>query len=328
MTVDFRLSAEDRELVDQSGRALRKYLPASRLVAGEPASDGWRSVADEGWLHAGLIDEDGIEGLPLVLVAAIGREAGMVLAGDGYVDNAVILPRLVGGGADLSWREQLLLEPGFLVSVEGSNKADQAYGVEPGLSAYRLAGGRVERYDSTAWQFTPEGGLGVTSGTLDILQDAEAEASHSLGASDLDGIWSDARIVHAATLVGSGQAAMNDTLEHVKSRVQFGAAIGRFQAVKHMLAEVSVDLEVAWNAVLYAALKPSPSNVSIASLQASRAADKSARAMIQLFGGIAMTWEHHAHWYVKIIETSRRRFGSSAEHALKLADSLTVGGVK
>jgi hypothetical protein len=46
--------------------------------------------------------------------------------------------------------------------------------------------------------------------------------------------------------------------------------------------------------------------------------------MIQFFGGIAMTWEHHAHLYVKTAQLSRFRFGSPREHALRVAGQLAT----
>jgi alkylation response protein AidB-like acyl-CoA dehydrogenase len=327
--MDFRFDDEEKELVAQAGRALRKYLPAGRMMNAQPAGDAWRCLGKEGWLHAGLPERLGGGDLPLELVAAIGREAGRVLAGDAFVDNAVILPRLAGGTGAPEWAADVLANPGFVLGPGQEPAAREpvaCFGVEPGLSAYRLGRGTVERFGPDGWTFEPLGGFGVTSGSVRIRAGQRAAAACPL-VDDLSEILRDAAIVHAASLIGLGECAMADTVEHVKIREQFGGPIGRFQAVKHALADVSVGLEVAWNAVLYAALKPGLDTVSIAHLQASRAADQAARTMIQLFGGIAMTWEHHAHWYVKVIETSRHRFGSTAKHALELADLFQTGSV-
>jgi alkylation response protein AidB-like acyl-CoA dehydrogenase len=322
--MDFRFGSDERDLIEQAARSLKRHLPAARVIAGEPSVEGWRALAEDGWLHAGLPEEQGGSGLPLVMVAAIAREAGMVLAGDAFVDNAVILPRLVGEQDRPAWIDALKMHPGFLLAASSAERPCDSYGVEAGLSAYRRSGATIERFGAGSWTFSPHGGLGLTTGVVALCEGARPDATCT-GADDLGDVIRDASIVHAASLIGLGQAAMNDAIEHVKTRLQFGGPIGRFQAVKHIVADVGVQLEVAWNAVLYAALRPSGESVAIACLQASRAADQSSRAMIQLFGGIAMTWEHHAHWYVKVIQTSRRRFGSSSQQALALA-KLFAGG--
>lgn len=324
--MDFRFSSDERELIDQAGRSLRKHLPAERLVAGTSTVAGWCAVAGEGWLHAGLPEALGGGDLPLAVMAGIAREAGATLAGDAFVDNAVILPRLVVEEARTEWCEQLASKPGFVMSAPDALGERDTYGAESGLFAYRLADGKAERFAADLWNLRPHGGFGLGTGTVSLVEGAEPEVVFT-GSSDLHDTFRDASILHAAALIGAGDAAMSDTIEYVKNRVQFGGPIGRFQAVKHALAEVSVGLEVAWNAVLYAALERTDDSVSVAVLQAGRAADQSTRTMVQLFGGIAMTWEHHAHWYVKSIQASRKRFGSTTERALHLARLLSEGSV-
>ena len=322
--MDFRFTSDERELIDQAGKSFRRYLPAERVVLGQPTVDGWRSVAEEGWLSAGLPESVGGGGLPLVITAGIAREAGGVLAADAFVNNAVLIPRLACLSAAGSWVEDVLAHPGFLVtSMEGGATGD-SYGDELGLFPYRIVGGMLERHRPDELTYSPHGGFGVTTGSVRLDGSSEAEESVAL-ARDVEDVFRDAAIIHAAGLVGAAAKAVEDTVEYVKTRTQFGGPIGRFQAVKHMLADVTVTLEVAWNGVLYAALRPSPESVDIACLQSSRAADQVARAMIQLFGGIAMTWEHHAHWYVKVLESSKYRFGSSSDRAMALTSSFIRG---
>lgn len=322
--MDFRFTEDEQEIIGQAAKSLRKHLPVSRLTESEATDTAWRAFGAEGWTHAGLPEAVGGGDLPLVLVAAIGREAGGVLAGDAYVDNAVLLPRLLASRADASSSglDELLGSPGFTARDSRCGDGLTAHGVEPGLSAYRVTGDCIERFAPESWSFTPSGGLGVTTGMVRIESGPVSAFSIAQAPGD---VLRDAAIVHAATLIGAGQAAVSETLEYVNTRHQFGCPIGRFQAVKHLLADVHVGLEVAWNAVLYAALRPCPEAVAIAQLQASRASDEASRAMIQLFGGIAMTWEHSAHWYVKVIAGSRERFGSVTDHALDLAGLMRTG---
>jgi hypothetical protein len=195
------------------------------------------------------------------------------------------------------------------------------FGVEPGLWAYCISeDGVLRRYSPASWEFEPLAGLGLGTGTVTIAPGSEPDLSVEVGGPAA--LVFSAQLAHAAALVGLGERALDDTVDYVKQREQFGGPIGRFQAVKHALAEVAVQLEVAWDAVLYASMRPDAESVAIAHLQAGTAVDRAARAMVQYFGGIAMTWEHHAHLYVKTAQAGRWRFGSSSDHAMRIAGGL------
>src|SRR5690606_8685662 len=159
--------------------------------------------------------------------------------------NAVLLPRLLSGAASAAPEPlvELLENPGFIVDARDDSVPPTTHAAEPGLCAYRLFGDRVERFSPYTWTLMTHGGMGVSAGVVDLSSSAEREYPVAASAGE---IWRDAAIVHAATLVGAGEASMRDVLEHVKTRQQFGTVIGRFQAIKHLLAEVFVDLEIAW----------------------------------------------------------------------------------
>jgi acyl-CoA dehydrogenase len=325
--MDFRFDTSERDIIDQAKRTFARHLPAGRLLKETGGDNGWRAVAEDGWLHGGLDPERGGVGLPLVMVAAIGREAGRVLAGDAFATNSVMLSALLAEHDDAS---SLLTHPGFVLADgrgetfvgDDEGAADWCFGVEPGMAAYRLTDdGRLFRYDPSSWTFAPLGGLGLATGRATIVSDAQPSAMWQVVEPDHELLWA-TEIVHAAGLVGLGEQALADTVEYALQREQFGSVIGRFQAVKHALADVAVQLEVAWNAVLFAALRRDRGAVSIAQMQAATAADEASRAMVQFFGGIAMTWEHHAHLYLKSAQLGRWRFGSVEDHALKLAHHL------
>src|SRR5262249_4256708 len=82
----------------------------------------------------------------------------------------------------------------------------------------------------------------------------------------------------AAQLVGAGRAMLELTVEYAKQRTQFGGPIGRFQAVKHQLADVLVGLELARPLLYGAALSEAPRDISAAKIAATLAADRSAEA--------------------------------------------------
>ena len=109
----------------------------------------------------------------------------------------------------------------------------------------------------------------------------------------------------SAEALGGAQEALDRTVEYAKEREQFGRPIGSFQAYKHRLADMVVEIEQARSAVYWAAcaIDEKSDEVELA-LHAAKAfcADtffKCAGDMIQLHGGIGFTWEHDAHLFFK-----------------------------
>ncbi|MFL6060371.1 MAG: acyl-CoA dehydrogenase family protein [Marmoricola sp.] len=117
----------------------------------------------------------------------------------------------------------------------------------------------------------------------------------------------------SALQVGAMQRALDMTVSYSKERVQFGRQIGSFQALKHRMADMLVLTEASrsasWGATAVAAAyiaDPSAANsarllrlAAVAGSYCSDALDHVAGEMVQLHGGIAITWEHDAHLVFK-----------------------------
>ncbi|MFC9619584.1 acyl-CoA dehydrogenase family protein [Streptomyces sp. NPDC056930] len=132
----------------------------------------------------------------------------------------------------------------------------------------------------------------------------------------------------AAEQVGAASRCLELTLAHAQERVQFGRPIGSFQAVKHRLADAYVLVESARSAALGASIAaaagaPEQTRCAAAAKSAcSEAFSAVAGEMIQLHGGIGMTWEHDAHRYFKRAHGSAQLFGPPAWHRERLAAGL------
>ncbi|MFB7954486.1 MULTISPECIES: acyl-CoA dehydrogenase family protein [unclassified Streptomyces] len=149
------------------------------------------------------------------------------------------------------------------------------------------------------------------------LRDTGAEL---LGADDtrdvigaLAGVGGPAAALLAAEAVGSAASALERTVEHVKAREQFGRPIGSFQAVKHRLADLYVQVRAARSAAYYAAWDPTAGGLALA--QALEALRLTAAEAVQLHGGIGFTWEHEAHLYFKRAAAAELFLGPG--HALR-----------
>jgi alkylation response protein AidB-like acyl-CoA dehydrogenase len=129
----------------------------------------------------------------------------------------------------------------------------------------------------------------------------------------------------AVEQVGAGQHLLDMSVDYAMSRLQFGRPIGSFQAVKHKLADLLVDLEHARSAAYHAVWSLSDGSddpalaVSIAQATASAALSRIAADTIQVHGGIGFTWEHQAHLYFKRATTDAALLGSAEQHRARVA---------
>jgi len=134
----------------------------------------------------------------------------------------------------------------------------------------------------------------------------------------------------ACEQVGGAARVLESTVDYVKVREQFGRPVGSFQAVKHKLADMLVELESARSAAYYATSAVEsdtpdlPLAASIAKTYCSTAFYRIAAESIQLHGGIGFTWEHPAHLYFKRAKGSETLLGSPAFHRELIAQRLAL----
>ena len=138
-------------------------------------------------------------------------------------------------------------------------------------------------------------------------------------------------IALAAEQVGGAEKCLSFTVDYAKQRVQFGRPIGSFQAVKHKLADMMVQIEAAKSAVYYAACAADEDPAQLfeaAAIAKSFASDifaKCAGDAIQLHGGIGFTWEHDAHLYFKRARASANLLGDALYQREQIAQQLFDG---
>jgi len=110
------------------------------------------------------------------------------------------------------------------------------------------------------------------------------------------------RIGIGAQMIGIAQGAYDATLNYVKTREQFGKAIGQFQGVQFQLAQMRIELEAARLMVYNAArLKDAGQDfiesAAMAKYYSSKVAEKIASMAIDLFGGNGFTKEYPVEKY-------------------------------
>ncbi|MFD7182555.1 acyl-CoA dehydrogenase family protein [Streptomyces sp. NPDC059904] len=248
---------------------------------------------------------------------------------------AELLPELADGTAvgALAWAEDGSWEP---QAMKARVRAGRLTGVKehvltgPGSPDTLLVLARGEdglglfRVDLPEAGFTPLPTMDQTRPQARVTFDG---SSVELLAADGERVLSRVRDLActalAAEQTGAATRALADTVQYAKDRVQFGRPIGSFQAVKHRTADLHVQLEAARSLALAAAHSNAAPHLAAAAVAAcSQAYGQVAGEMIQLHGGIGITWEHEAHRHLKRAHSGRHLFGTPSAHRLRLADRL------
>jgi alkylation response protein AidB-like acyl-CoA dehydrogenase len=140
-----------------------------------------------------------------------------------------------------------------------------------------------------------------------------------------------ARVALASEALGAAEQVLEQTTAFAKERVQFGRPIGSFQAIKHRLADMMIEVEAAKSAAWYAACVADERREELAEAAAIAKSyccdtffDCAANA-IQLHGGIGFTWEHDAHLYFKRARATATLLGSPAWQRERLVRRFASG---
>jgi alkylation response protein AidB-like acyl-CoA dehydrogenase len=129
--------------------------------------------------------------------------------------------------------------------------------------------------------------------------------------------------------VGAMVAANESTLEYLKTRVQFGRPIGKFQALQHRMADMAMAEELARSMsflVASAADEADPPArahaISACKVQIAEAGRTVGHGAVQLHGGIGMTMEYVIGHYLRRIIAAEKLFGDVDHHLGRFADNL------
>jgi len=117
-------------------------------------------------------------------------------------------------------------------------------------------------------------------------------------------IAAEAAILAAAEAVGAATEVLRRAVEYAKVREQFGQPIGRFQAIKHRLANMHCGAELAASALAWACSEPDDIPRALRSALADCLLV--AEQAIQVHGGIGYTWEAAPHRFYRHIMSMRR----------------------
>lgn len=148
------------------------------------------------------------------------------------------------------------------------------------------------------------------------------------GAYPLSALRDVACVALSAEQVGTASRALELTVEYAKIRFQFNRPIGSFQSLQHRLADAHVRLEAARSAshaaaeAVLAGAPDAPVRAAMAKVHCTETLQAVAAEMVQIHGGIAITWEHDAHLYLRRAYATAALFGTPGTHLNRLTAAL------
>jgi alkylation response protein AidB-like acyl-CoA dehydrogenase len=317
-----------------------------------PEALGGGSASSNGVVDATLIaNKLGAALQPGPFVATNIAAYALSLAGTD-AQKELLLPGLLSGEVSAAWA---------VTCDVGGGAPDAGVWATPKDTGYELRGHKslVQDIDWASWMLvtaaSPDGLLqfavpvdaeGVTirkKTSLDLTRDfadVEFVGTHvrltdvlSDGESTVDLVNRQlalASVLTAGQTVGATAEALDRTVQYAKDRIAFGRPIGSFQAIKHLLVDSSLSLELGMSVTMAAAeaLGTEDENgVQAASMAKALVGDAGievASNCTQVFGGIGLTWEHDQHLFVRRATTDAALYGDPTWHRERVCQ---LGGI-
>ncbi|AZQ33137.1 acyl-CoA dehydrogenase [Streptomyces cyaneochromogenes] len=311
----------------------------------------WKALSDGMGLAGLLVPEaQGGQGATHREVAVVLEELGRAVAPVPYLTSAVVateallgcetdgglLAELASGRRIGALAVALNVAPGGAYKVvrqEGGALHGELTGIADASAADVLLvpadDGGLYAVDAGAVTVTPQTSLDLTrpvaTVSLDgapgrLLGDAEPAVRRALRAGS--GLL-------ASEQLGLAEWTLTETVRYLKDRKQFNRPVGGFQALKHRLAQLwleVVNLRAAARNAADALASGVDVDVAVAVAQAYAAhvAVHAAEEAVQLHGGLGMTWEHPVHLYLKRAKADSIAYGTAGAHREALAELVDL----
>ncbi|WP_326523571.1 acyl-CoA dehydrogenase family protein [Sphingomonas sp.] len=365
--MDFDYSEEQRllfDLIDRFGAA--NYPAAGRepMLADLAVGDRrrWDELVDLGVLALAVPEHEGGMGGSATDVMAVMEAFGRHLIPEPYVSSCVLAPALLAGtghGATLTAiTDGSAIVAAALIEAESGFALDRIETrAEPASDGWRLTGAKTHVEDGggadiflvSAWTGDGIGLFRVPAGApgLTVMR-ARSIDHHRHARLRLDGVTLGADAIvgevggalprieaavdraicgHLAEAVGSMDALVAMTLDYLKTRHQFGVAIGSFQALQHKIVDMAIAAEearsMAYHATLHLDRPPAERRRAVAAGKArvGQCGLFVGRQAVQLHGGVGVTAELIVSHHLQRLMMIDLAHGDSAHHVRRFAEA-------
>ncbi len=340
---------DEQKMIAETVRAFFVENATSQRTRAAMAGQGldrelWSAFCAElGLSGIGLPEEHGGAGLGMVEFAIVAEAAGSQVAAVPLLGLATAARAIAAGGSEAQKAEWLpgLISGEVIAACEGVPHFDIGDGTLSGVVDPVPHGAVADLFvfvsPQGAWIVRADApGVSVKGWTTmdqtrplaKITLDKAAAEPLADPAAAIAAVHSGGWVCLAAEALGGAQEALDRTVAYARERVQFGRPIGSFQAYKHRLADMMIEIEQARSAVYWAACAvDEQSDEAQLALHAAKSfcADTffmCAGNMIQLHGGIGFTWEHDAHMFFKRARSIQTMLADGNWHREQVATML------
>ena len=350
---------EQRQIRVEARRLLEEHYSGERLKAlltaqGRYDDDVWRACRDMGWTAITVAEAHGGLGLGPIELGIIAEECGRVAFGAPFLTTSFAVSEAVRLWGDETLKQDVLpqIAGGELIGVFAF--AEVAGETLPSAPRVQLRDGRlygakisvVAGAVADIAVVSAAGGLcfadlreiGVERAAVDSFDNSRCAADlifDGLPATRLDApagaaarLLDRLAVITAFEQVGGADRCMEQARDYANERRAFGQPIGKFQAIKHRIAEMYVANELARGNALRAAIDlvaeaaDLPLHAAAARLSAIAAYEFASREAIQIHGAIGVTWEHDLHLHYRRARTLALELGSAMTWEDTLVDAL------
>ena len=363
--MNFEFSDELIQLRDQARRFLADRCPPSVprriLDTAEPyAAELWRAIAEMGWTGAAIPEEYGGVGLGRLAVCVLSEEIGRAVAPVPFSSSVYLATEAImlfgSEKQKQTWLPRLAAGEiiGTFALAERPGSSDPAK-LTASVSAGRLTGTKLAVPDGDIADIAVVAVNGGTGPWLHLvnLKDAgvlretvvtfDPTRSHariefsaaqadplpaSNGAGTIRTLLDYAAVPMAFEQVGGAQAALDMANAYAKERFAFGRPIGSFQGIKHKLADMYIQVELARSNAYYGAwavhtgAAELPIAASVARIAACEAGWFVTKENIQTHGGMGFTWQMDCHLYYRRAKLLSLALGGAREWKHRLVNEL------
>jgi alkylation response protein AidB-like acyl-CoA dehydrogenase len=329
------LTEEHRDLADAATGQLTRLdsLAAARATlerGSKNPGDIWKASAEQGWNGLAISEDHGGSGFGLSELSIVLEAQGRSVCPGPFLPT-VAAALLIDRCASESLRAQLL--PGFAdgSTVGALGLSDDFVLGAPDADVLAIVAGDdvvvVNADDVTVTAY--DNALDTTRSIGKVVFDRANVPDDRVLRGAARHARTVFRILAAAEAVGCSWAALEMAREYAKVREQFGRTIGTFQAVKHHLANMLVNAEettaATWDAARADDLDSAEFAAAVAGALAIRTQIFNSQYNIQLHGGIAFTWEHDAHLYLRRARTLAALMTDSGDPLFDIVDAVRNG---
>ena len=366
--MDFDFSDDQKMLADQVQRFLDEQCGMTRVrkVLEQPprfAAEVWQGLVDMGLVGTAVPDAYGGTGAGYLELCLVAQQIGGHLAPVPFGSTVYLVAEALLQFGSQAQKETWLPKicngeiKGALACVEGLSRLS-AEQITTQVSAGRITGSKSIVSDGTVADlylvlaqgdegvalYLVSAGDGVSAAaveSVDLTRDvaalsfdgAPAELLAADGWAALQRLYDRAAVLYAFEQLGGAQKALDMAVGYAKERFAFGRAIGSFQAIKHMLADMFVAMKLAESNCYYAAWALAndsadlPLAAATARVGATQAFQLCAKDNIQVHGGMGFTWEFDCHLFYRRSNYLALELGSLSEWEARLVDTLPLQNI-